>query len=173
MYPVDVLADIYLLHIFTYLKTVFISCKMIWTLEAFIQIGPIIFHKKFLTMHVTVNFLEETKYSTSIQGFFKCVFGAEFRPHSQCKNNQYFLKIWLKIPKLKFLSESEPSSANTCSRLVSLCKPSYPQIMKVIPKLSITSNSSILYFLYGARSYAEEFNHLKLQLCRTGNSQFH
>ena len=46
-------------------------------------------------------------------------------------------------------------------------------IFKVIPKLSITSNSSILYFLYGARSYAEEFDHLKLQLCKTENSQFY
>ena len=34
--------------------------------------------------------------------------------------------------------------------------------MKVKPHLSITSNSSILYFFYGTRSYAEEFNHLKL-----------
>ena len=93
-----------------------------------------------------------------------------------------FSQKWLKIPDLKFLSELEPSSANTCSRLVSLCKLSYPQIIKVIPKLLVTSNSSMLYFLYGARSYAEEFNHLKLQLCRTefpisincrGFSQFH
>ena len=27
--------------------------------------------------------------------------------------------------------------------------------------------------MYCARSYAEEFNHLKLQLCRNENSQFH
>ena len=89
-------------------------------------------------------------------------FWAEFRPHSQCKNDQYFPQKWLKIPNLKFLSELNLSSSNTCSRLVSLCKLSYPQIRKVIQKLSITSNSSILYFLYGARSYryAEEFNHL-------------
>ena len=100
-----------------------------------------------------VNFFHILSFVMS--GIFQVHFGAEFWPHSQCKNDQYFPQKWLKIPNLKFLSESEPSSSNTCFR------PSYPQIMKVIPKLTITSNSSILYFLYGARSYAEELNHLK------------
>ena len=109
-----------------------------------------------------------------LTGIFQVCFGAEFRPHSLCENDQYFPKKWLKIPNLKFLSESEPSSSNTCSRLASLKrKPSVPQIIKVIPKLSISSNSSILCFLYGAMLFAKKFNHLKLQLCRTENSQFH
>ena len=48
------------------------------------------------------------------QGFFQVRFGG------QCKTDQYFPKKCLKIPNLKFLSESEPSSSNTCSRFVSL-----------------------------------------------------
>ena len=118
-----------------------------------------------LNLWHVVNFFHILSFVMS--GIFQVRFGAEFWPHSHCKNDQYFPPKWLKIPNLKFLSESEPNSSNSCSR------PCYPQIMKVIPKLFITSNSSLLYFLYGARSYAEEFNHLKLQLCRTENSQFH
>ena len=118
--------------------------------------------------------LNSIQFVSHCRDFSSPFFGPNFGPIPICKNDQYFPPKWLKIPNLKFLSESEPSNSNTCSRLVSLCRPSYPQIMKVIPKLSITSNSGILYFLYCARSYmyAEEFNHLKLQLCRTENSQF-
>ena len=118
------------------------------------------------------NIIENYMFLLTEHGYFKSVLGTEFRPHSQYKNDQYLPKKWLKIPSLEFPSESEPSSSNTCSRLVSLCKPSYPQIIKAIPKLSFTSNSSILNSLYGTRSYAEGFNHLKLQLCWTENSQF-
>ena len=39
---------------------------MILKLKPFIQIGTFIFHKKFLTTRVPVNFLEETRFSTSI-----------------------------------------------------------------------------------------------------------
>ena len=39
---------------------------MILKLKSFIQIGTFIFLKKFLTTHVPVNFLEETRFSTSI-----------------------------------------------------------------------------------------------------------
>ena len=39
---------------------------MILKLKSLIQIGTFIFHKKFLTTHVPVNFLDKTKYSTSI-----------------------------------------------------------------------------------------------------------
>ena len=62
---VDVIANIYLLHIFLDLKTVFISCNMIIKLKSSIQIGTFIFHKKFLTSRVADNFLE-TIYSASI-----------------------------------------------------------------------------------------------------------
>ena len=48
------------------LKAFFISLNMILTLKSFIQLGPLIFHKKFLTPYVAVNFLDETKYSISI-----------------------------------------------------------------------------------------------------------
>ena len=34
--------------------------------KIFIQIGTFIFHKKFFTTRVPVNFLDETRYSTSI-----------------------------------------------------------------------------------------------------------
>ena len=39
---------------------------MILKLKSFIQIGNSIFHMKFLTTHVPVNFLNEARYSTSI-----------------------------------------------------------------------------------------------------------
>ena len=39
---------------------------MILKLKSFIQIGTFIFYKKFLTARVPVNFLDETRYSTSI-----------------------------------------------------------------------------------------------------------
>ena len=39
---------------------------MILKLYSFNQIGSFIFHKKFLTTRVAVNFLDETIYSTSI-----------------------------------------------------------------------------------------------------------
>ena len=63
---VDVLAKIYLLHIFIDLKTVFISWNMILKLKSFIQIGTRISHKKILTPHVAVYLLDETWYSASI-----------------------------------------------------------------------------------------------------------
>ena len=39
---------------------------MILKLKSFIQKGTFIFHKKFLTTRFPVNFLDETRYSTSI-----------------------------------------------------------------------------------------------------------
>ena len=39
---------------------------MILKLKSIIQIGTFIFHKKFLTTRVPVNFLDETRFSTSI-----------------------------------------------------------------------------------------------------------
>ena len=36
-------------------------------------------------------------------------------PSPNGKNGKYFPEKWAKIPNLKFLSESEPSSSNTCS----------------------------------------------------------
>ena len=36
------------------------------------------------------------------QGFFKSIFGAEFRPHSQCKNDQYFPPNGWKFPIWNF-----------------------------------------------------------------------
>ena len=39
---------------------------MILKLKSFIQIGTYILHKKFLTTRVPVNFLEDTRFSTSI-----------------------------------------------------------------------------------------------------------
>ena len=62
----DVLANIYLFHIFIDSKTVFISWNMMVKLKSFIQIGTAISHKKFLTPHVTVNLLDQTWYSASI-----------------------------------------------------------------------------------------------------------
>ena len=35
------------------------------------------------------------------KGFFKSVFGAKFRPLSQCKNSHYFPRIWSNIPNLE------------------------------------------------------------------------
>ena len=63
---VDVLANIFLLHIFINLKTVFISWTMILKLKSFIQIGTFIIHRKRLTLHVAINFLNDTRYSISI-----------------------------------------------------------------------------------------------------------
>ena len=76
--------------------------------------------KFWMWIHVQLNTMNEIN-DFVFKGFFKSVFGAEFRPHSQCKNDQYFPKKWLKIPNLKLLSESELICSNTCSRLVSLC----------------------------------------------------
>ena len=62
----DVLANIYILHIFIDLKTFFISWNIILKLKSFIQIGTFILFKKFLTPRVYVNFFDETRKSTSI-----------------------------------------------------------------------------------------------------------
>ena len=63
---VDVLANIYLLHILIELEIVFISWNMILKLRSFIQIDTFIFNKKFLTSRVAVNFLDETRHFPSI-----------------------------------------------------------------------------------------------------------
>ena len=60
---VDVIANMFLLHIFTDLKTDFISCNMILKLKSFIQISAVIFHQK---LRVVVYFFDKTRYSTSI-----------------------------------------------------------------------------------------------------------
>ena len=39
--------------------------------------------------------------SVRVQGFFKAVFGAEFRPHSKWKKGLYFPKKWMIFPNLK------------------------------------------------------------------------
>ena len=62
----DVIANIIRLHIFINLKIVFNSWKMILKLKSFIQIGTYITHKKRLTSRVAINFVDETRYCTSI-----------------------------------------------------------------------------------------------------------
>ena len=62
----DVIANIILLHIFINLKTFFNSWNMILKLNSFIQIGTYIIHEKRLTLHVAINFVDETRYCTSI-----------------------------------------------------------------------------------------------------------
>ena len=62
----DVIANIILLHIFINLKIVFNSWNMILKLKSFIQIGTYIIHKKRLTWCVAINFVDETRYCTSI-----------------------------------------------------------------------------------------------------------
>ena len=62
----DVIANIILLHIYINLKIVFNSWNMILKLKSFIQIGTYIIHKKQLTSHVAINFVDETRYCTSI-----------------------------------------------------------------------------------------------------------
>ena len=62
----DVIANIILLHIFINLKIVFNSWNMILKLKSFIQIDTYIIHKKRLTSHVAINFVDETRYCTSI-----------------------------------------------------------------------------------------------------------
>ena len=62
----DVIANIIRLHIFINLKIVFNLWNMILKLKSFIQIGTYIFHKKRLTSRVTINFVDETRYCTSI-----------------------------------------------------------------------------------------------------------
>ena len=54
-----------IIHLYR-LKTYFISWDMILKLKSFIQIGTFIFHEKFLTTRVPVNFLDETRYSNWI-----------------------------------------------------------------------------------------------------------
>ena len=62
-----VLANIFLLHIFIDLKTIFISRNMILKLKSFIEIGTFIIHKKWLTSHFAFNFVDKTRlHSTSI-----------------------------------------------------------------------------------------------------------
>ena len=62
----EVIAKIILLHIFNNLKIVFISRNMILKLKSIIHIGTFIIHMKRLTTRVTVNFVDETGYCTSI-----------------------------------------------------------------------------------------------------------
>ena len=62
----DVIAKIIRLHIFINLKIVFISWNMILKLKSFIQIFAFIIHKKWPTLRVTVNFVDETTCFTSI-----------------------------------------------------------------------------------------------------------
>ena len=62
----DVITNMTLLHIFINLKIVFNLWNMILKLKSFIQIGTLIIHKKRLTSRVAINFLDETRYCTSI-----------------------------------------------------------------------------------------------------------
>ena len=62
----DVIANIVLSHIFISLKIVFNLWNMILKLKFFIQIGFFIIHKKRLTSSVAINFVDETRYCTSI-----------------------------------------------------------------------------------------------------------
>ena len=62
----DVIANIILLHIFINLKIVFNSWNMILKLNFFIQIGTYIIRKQRLTSRVAINFVDETRYCTSI-----------------------------------------------------------------------------------------------------------
>ena len=57
---------IILLNIFINLKIVFNSWNMILKSKSFIQIGTYIIHKKRLTSRVAINFVDETRYCTSI-----------------------------------------------------------------------------------------------------------
>ena len=62
----DIIANIILLHLFINLKIVFISWNMIPKLKSFIQLGIFIIHKKRLTSRMAVNFVDETRYCTSL-----------------------------------------------------------------------------------------------------------
>ena len=62
----DVIANIILLHIFINLKIVFNSWNVILKLKSFIQIGIYIIHKERRTSRVAINFVDETRYYTSI-----------------------------------------------------------------------------------------------------------
>ena len=62
----DFIANIILLHIFINLIIVFNSWNMILKLKSFIQIGTYLIHKKRLTSRVAINFLDDTRYCTSI-----------------------------------------------------------------------------------------------------------
>ena len=62
----DVIANIVLLYIFINLKIAFNPWNMILKLKSFIQIGTFIIHKKRLTSRVAINFVDETRYCTSI-----------------------------------------------------------------------------------------------------------
>ena len=61
----DVSANKILLHIYINLKIVFISWKMILKIKSFILINTFIIHKKVLTSHMAVDFVDETRYYTS------------------------------------------------------------------------------------------------------------
>ena len=67
----DVIAKIFLLHVhcFNNLKIVFISWSMILKLKSFISIVTFIIHMKRLTSRMPVNFVDETRYCTSINHF--------------------------------------------------------------------------------------------------------
>ena len=62
----DVIEIIIILHIFINMKIVFNSWNMILKLKSFIQIDTYIIHKKRLTSRVAINFVDETRYCTSI-----------------------------------------------------------------------------------------------------------
>ena len=62
----DVIANIILLHIFSNLKIVFSSWNKILKLKSFIHIATYIIHKKRLTSRMAINFIDETRYCTSI-----------------------------------------------------------------------------------------------------------
>ena len=62
----DVFLNIIFLHIFINLKIVFNSWNIILKLKSFIQIGTYIIYKKRLTSRVAINFVDETRYCTSI-----------------------------------------------------------------------------------------------------------
>ena len=62
----DVIANIIPLHIFINLKIVFNSWNVILKLKSFTQKGTYIIHKKRLTSRVAINFVDETRYCTSI-----------------------------------------------------------------------------------------------------------
>ena len=65
LYPY-VITYIILLHIFINLKIVFNSWNMILKLKSFIRIGTYITHKNRLTLRVAINFVDETRYCSSI-----------------------------------------------------------------------------------------------------------
>ena len=81
---VDVLVIIYHYAFISIYKPTFnISWNMILKLKSFIQIGTYILHKKFLTTRVPVNFLEDTRFSTSIYHLDNPLWRYNTRKYSQ------------------------------------------------------------------------------------------